>query len=93
MPPIRRDISIAVDSDGLAEDLGDRVRDALGKDAACVESVDIVHQTPCTALPAQALGRLVARGLPAAAPRPGWARRAHHDPGHRLRWWHIRCSM
>ncbi|MDQ3764344.1 MAG: hypothetical protein M3460_23060 [Actinomycetota bacterium] len=61
MPPIRRDVSIAVDSHDLAEDLGDRVRDALGKDAACVESVEILQQTPCAALPAHALARLGAR--------------------------------
>lgn len=61
MPPIRRDISVVVDSDDLIEDLGDRVRGALGEDAACVESVDILQQTPCSALPAPALGRLGAR--------------------------------
>ena len=61
MPPIRRDISIAVDADDLAEDLGDRVRDALGDDAACVESVEIRQETPCAVLPPQALERLGAR--------------------------------
>jgi phenylalanyl-tRNA synthetase alpha chain len=61
MPPIRRDISIAVDSDDLAEDLGDRVRTALGDDAACVESVEILGETPCAALPAHAVTRLGAR--------------------------------
>lgn len=39
MPPIRRDISVVVDSDHLSEDLGDRVRDALSEDATCVEPV------------------------------------------------------
>nr|WP_042177960.1 hypothetical protein [Kibdelosporangium sp. MJ126-NF4]CEL12879.1 Phenylalanyl-tRNA synthetase alpha chain [Kibdelosporangium sp. MJ126-NF4]CTQ98564.1 Phenylalanyl-tRNA synthetase alpha chain (EC 6.1.1.20) [Kibdelosporangium sp. MJ126-NF4] len=61
MPPIRRDISIAVDSGDLAEDLGDRVRNALGDDATCVESVEILQETPCTALPPHALTRLGAR--------------------------------
>ncbi|MGH3883183.1 MAG: hypothetical protein ACRDRY_05500 [Pseudonocardiaceae bacterium] len=61
MPPIRRDISVAVDIDNLAEDLGDRVRDALGEDAACVESVEILQETPCAVLPAGALARLGAR--------------------------------
>jgi len=61
MPPIRRDISVAVDVDDLAEDLGDRVRDALGGDAACVESVEILQETPCAVLPVQALARLGAR--------------------------------
>lgn len=61
MPPIRRDISVAVDLNDLAEDLGDRVRDALGEDAACVESVEILQETPCAVLPAQAVARLGAR--------------------------------
>jgi phenylalanyl-tRNA synthetase alpha chain len=61
MPPIRRDISIAVESDNLTEDLGDRVREALGGDAACVESVEVLQETPCAALPGQALARLGAR--------------------------------
>lgn len=61
MPPIRRDLSIAVDAGDVAEDLGDRVRDALGDDAACVESVDILDETPCAVLPARALVRLGAR--------------------------------
>lgn len=61
MPPIRRDISVVVDSDHLSEDLGDRVRDALGEDANCVEPVDILQQTPCSALPGPALDRLGAR--------------------------------
>ncbi|MFD8496437.1 hypothetical protein [Amycolatopsis sp. NPDC059657] len=61
MPAIRRDVSIAVDADDLAEDLGDRVRTALGDDADCVESVEILSETPCSALPPQALERLGAR--------------------------------
>ncbi|WP_370948996.1 hypothetical protein AB5J62_15965 [Amycolatopsis sp. cg5] len=61
MPAIRRDVSIAVDPGDLAEDLGDRVRTALGDDADCVESVEILGETPCSALPPQALERLGAR--------------------------------
>ncbi|HEX8934561.1 MAG TPA: hypothetical protein VF788_10300 [Pseudonocardiaceae bacterium] len=61
MPPIRRDISVVVDSDHLSEDLGDRVRDALSEDATCVEPVHILQQTPCSALPGPALDRLGAR--------------------------------
>lgn len=61
MPAIRRDISVAVDGDDIAEDLGDRVRDALGPDADRVESVEILAQTPCAELPPQALQRLGAR--------------------------------
>ncbi|MFJ4185014.1 hypothetical protein [Kitasatospora sp. NPDC089509] len=61
MPAVRRDLSVAVDRDDLAEDLGDRVRDALGADADCVESVEILGRTPCADLPPQALARLGAR--------------------------------
>ncbi|MFJ1757780.1 hypothetical protein [Kitasatospora sp. NPDC088134] len=70
-PAVRRDLSIAVDpvdgaedgSDGtdLAEDLGDRVRDALGADADAVETVEVLSATPCHLLPPQALTRLGAR--------------------------------
>jgi phenylalanyl-tRNA synthetase alpha chain len=58
MPAIRRDLSVAVNAGDLAEDLGDRVRDALGAAAACVESVQIQQRTRCAALPAQARNRL-----------------------------------
>ncbi|GGV72789.1 hypothetical protein GCM10010277_86140 [Streptomyces longisporoflavus] len=58
MPAVRRDLSVAVDRDDLAEDFGDRVRDALGPDADCVESVEILAETPYTQLPPQALERL-----------------------------------
>lgn len=61
MPAIRRDLSVAVDRDDLAEDLGDRVRDALGQDADSVESVEILSETPCELLPPQAIQRLGAR--------------------------------
>jgi phenylalanyl-tRNA synthetase alpha chain len=61
MPPVRRDLSIAVAADDLAEDLGDRVRDALGADAEVVETVEILQETPCADLPPQALARLGAR--------------------------------
>ena len=49
---------MAVAAGDLAEDLGDRVRDALGPGAACVESVQIVQRTPVAALPEQARRRL-----------------------------------
>ncbi|MFB9902375.1 PheS-related mystery ligase SrmL [Allokutzneria oryzae] len=59
MPPITRDISVAVDAGDLAEDLGDRVRDAVGED--CVESVEILQETPYRELPPRARERLGAR--------------------------------
>lgn len=61
MPAIRRDISVAVDAETVDEDLGDRVREALGEDASCVESVQILSQTPCSGLPEAALARLGAQ--------------------------------
>ncbi|MEN3309447.1 MAG: phenylalanyl-tRNA synthetase alpha chain, partial [Micromonosporaceae bacterium] len=61
MPPVRRDLSVAVAADDLVEDLGDRVRDALGPDADAVESVEILQETPCALLPPRALARLGAR--------------------------------
>nr|WP_255569989.1 hypothetical protein [Amycolatopsis sp. FDAARGOS 1241] len=61
MPAIRRDLSVAVDGTDRAEDLGDRVREALGSDADCVETVEILAQTPVADLPPQARHRLGAR--------------------------------
>jgi phenylalanyl-tRNA synthetase alpha chain len=58
LPPVRRDLSIAVAADDRAEDLGDRVRTALGADADVVESVEILQETPCAELPPQARKRL-----------------------------------
>jgi phenylalanyl-tRNA synthetase alpha chain len=61
MPPVSRDLSVAVAAGDLAEDLGDRVREALGADADSVESVQILARTPCAALPSRALARLGGR--------------------------------
>ena len=61
MPAVRRDLSIAVDSDDLVEDLGDRVRTALGTEAASVEEVTVMSETRCGDLPPQAVRRLGAR--------------------------------
>ena len=58
MPPVRRDLSIAVDADDTAEELGDRVRTALGPRAPSVEAVEVVGETPAAALPAVAGARL-----------------------------------
>lgn len=58
MPPIRRDLSIAVDADDSAEDLGDRVRDALGADAEAVEEVAILSETAYEGLPPPARARI-----------------------------------
>jgi phenylalanyl-tRNA synthetase alpha chain len=58
MPPIARDLSIAVDAGDTVEDLGDRVRAALGDRAAAVESVAVVSRTEHDALPAAARARI-----------------------------------
>ena len=61
MPPITRDLSVAVAEDEDEETLGDRVRDALGGDALCVEEVRVLSATACDRLPASAARRLGAR--------------------------------
>jgi phenylalanyl-tRNA synthetase alpha chain len=58
MPPVRRDLSVAVADDDTAEDLGDRVRDALGQDADAVEEVGVLAETPYDQLPPRASARL-----------------------------------
>jgi phenylalanyl-tRNA synthetase alpha chain len=58
MPPVRRDLSVAVPADDTAEDLGDRVRAALGPDADAVEEVKVLAETPSDRLPAAAVARL-----------------------------------
>ena len=61
MPAITRDLSVAVAGDEDEETLGDRVRDALGADAACVEEVRVLTATAYDQLPAAAIGRLGAK--------------------------------
>jgi phenylalanyl-tRNA synthetase alpha chain len=58
LPPVTRDLSIAIAADDDAETLGDRVRAALGDDAAVVESVAIASETPYAALPPAAIARI-----------------------------------
>jgi phenylalanyl-tRNA synthetase alpha chain len=61
MPPVRRDLSVAVAVDDDEETLGDRVREALGADAACVEEVRVLAATAYGRLPEPAARRLGAR--------------------------------
>jgi phenylalanyl-tRNA synthetase alpha chain len=61
MPPVTRDLSVAVDADEDTETLGDRVRDALGPAASSVVEVRVLSATPADALPAAAVRRLGAR--------------------------------
>jgi len=58
MPPVRRDLSIATGAEVSAEELGDGVRAALGARASSVESVEVLSETPGSALPAAAVERL-----------------------------------
>jgi phenylalanyl-tRNA synthetase alpha chain len=61
MPSVRRDLSVAVGPDEDDETLGDRIRDALGADADCVEDVAILASTAREDLPEAAAARLGAR--------------------------------
>jgi len=56
MPPVRRDLSIVAEPS--PEQLGDRVRAALGARADLLESVEILSVTPYEQLPAAAIARL-----------------------------------
>ena len=58
MPPVRRDLSIAVAIGTTDEDLGDRVRSALRDDAELVESVAVIERTPASALSELARARI-----------------------------------
>jgi phenylalanyl-tRNA synthetase alpha chain len=57
-PPVRRDLSLAVHERLLAEELGDRVREALGDRADDVEAVEVLSETTHAALPEAARIRL-----------------------------------
>ena len=58
MPAIRRDLSVAVAVDTTPEELGDRVRAALGSRAEAVETVEVLSDTPVEELPSQAVARI-----------------------------------
>jgi phenylalanyl-tRNA synthetase alpha chain len=58
MPAVRRDLSLALDAAPDAEDLGDRVRDALGGRAGSVEAVEVRSATPYDRLPGAARERM-----------------------------------
>lgn len=61
MPEVRRDMSLVRGEDTTAEELGDEVRAALGERAVLVESVLVISETPCSALPPGAVKRLALR--------------------------------
>ena len=59
MPAIRRDLSLAVSDDLTAEELGDRVREALPEvDLESVEEISVLAETPGAELPPQAAARI-----------------------------------
>jgi phenylalanyl-tRNA synthetase alpha chain len=58
LPAVVRDLSVAVGSEDKVEDLGDRVRDALGTDAAAVEEVSVLSETAYDTLPPSAIARM-----------------------------------
>lgn len=58
LPSVRRDLSVAVDVHDSAGNLGDRVRQALGRDADIIEEITVLSQTPHSELPSTAIDRL-----------------------------------
>jgi phenylalanyl-tRNA synthetase alpha chain len=59
MPPTTRDLSLAVDGDLTAEELGDRVRQSLTPDALeSVEEVGVAAETGAAGLSAHAIARI-----------------------------------
>ena len=58
LPPIQRDLSIAVDTALTAEELGDAVRSTLGERSGAIESIEVVAQTSYLELSLAARRRL-----------------------------------
>jgi phenylalanyl-tRNA synthetase alpha chain len=58
LPAVTRDLSVAIPADDHAEELGDRIRDALGADANSLEAVTIVSETSYRDVPSVARARL-----------------------------------
>jgi phenylalanyl-tRNA synthetase alpha chain len=58
MPAVVRDLSVAVDSEDAVEELGDRVRNALGDDADAVEEVTVQSEARYDELPTSAINRM-----------------------------------
>ena len=57
-PAVRRDLSIAVASDRTAEELGDRVREAMGPEADALEALEVLAETPAESVPSAAAARI-----------------------------------
>ncbi len=58
MPPVRRDLSLAVAAGTTLEELGDRARAALGDRADAVEELALLGETSIDELPPQAIARI-----------------------------------
>jgi phenylalanyl-tRNA synthetase alpha chain len=58
MPTVTRDLSVMVPEDLSMEEVGDRVRAALGDRAAAVEAIERRSETPYAELPSQAIARM-----------------------------------
>jgi phenylalanyl-tRNA synthetase alpha chain len=62
MPPTRRDLSIAVDAELTAEELGDRIRERVDPGVLdAVEELAVIAETPAAELPPQAIARIGVR--------------------------------
>lgn len=57
-PPVRRDLSVALADDTTPEEVGDRVRTALGPRVESLEAVEVLSETPHDALPPAARERI-----------------------------------
>lgn len=60
-PATTRDLSVVLDAETNAEDLGDQIREALGSDAQLVEEVGVKSETYYLGLPPSARDRLQLR--------------------------------
>ena len=58
LPAVTRDLSLAIPADDAAEDLGDRVREALGPDADLLEAVTVLSEVGYDDVPPAARARL-----------------------------------
>jgi phenylalanyl-tRNA synthetase alpha chain len=58
MPPVTRDLSLMVPEDLSMEEIGDRIRVALGERAGSVEAIERRSETRYAVLPPQAIARM-----------------------------------
>jgi phenylalanyl-tRNA synthetase alpha chain len=58
MPAVKRDLSLAVEAEATSEDIGDRVRAALGADSDVVECIELLSEAAYEALPPAAVARM-----------------------------------